>query len=104
MSSDRSGFTLDVQAHSLNGSTPHCEHLDALLPAPPLGTICRDCRTTGEDWVSLLTCLTCGWVACSNDSPHRHARAHYEETDHPLARALRAGPAWRWCYVHQRAV
>jgi hypothetical protein len=104
MTPDRPGFALHMQILGPNGSAPLCEHLDVLVPAPPLGSICRDCQATGEDWIGLLTCLTCGWVACSNDSPRRHARAHYEETDHPLARALRPGPAWRWCYVHQRPV
>jgi len=104
MDSETSGFALDVQVLSMNGSAPHCEHLDALVPATPLGEICQDCKQTGVQWGDLLSCLTCGWVGCSNDSPHRHARAHYEETDHPLVRALRPGPIWRWCYVHQRTV
>jgi uncharacterized UBP type Zn finger protein len=104
MSSDGSGFVLDVQALSLNGSAPHCEHLDAVVPVDPLGNICRECQATGEGWLGLFACLTCGWVGCSNDSSRRHARAHYEETDHPLARALRPGPVWTWCYVHERAV
>jgi uncharacterized UBP type Zn finger protein len=51
-----------------------------------------------------MVCLTCGWVACCDDSPNQHARAHYEETDHPVAAALAPGAAWRWCYVHQRLV
>jgi uncharacterized UBP type Zn finger protein len=104
MDSDRSGFALDVEVLSMNGSAPHCEHLDALVPSAPLGDVCRDCERSGAERANLLSCLTCGWVGCSNDSPHRHALAHYEETDHPLARALRPGPVWRWCYVHQRAV
>jgi uncharacterized UBP type Zn finger protein len=104
MGVDGGGFALEVQASRLNGSAPPCEHLDTLVPVDPLGGICRECRASGKEWVGLLTCLTCGWVACSNDSPGRHANAHYEETDHPLARALRPGPTWRWCYVHQRAV
>lgn len=104
MSSDGSRFASDVQALSLNGSPPRCKHLDGLTPAPPLGNICTECRAAGEAGTGLLACLTCGWVACSDDSPRRHARAHYEETDHPLARALRPGPVWRWCFVDQRAV
>jgi uncharacterized UBP type Zn finger protein len=103
MSPDGSGFAL-MRTLSLNGSELHCEHLDALVPVDPLGNICRECQAAGEDWPGLLACLTCGWVGCSNGSPRRHACAHYEETDHPLARALRPGPVWTWCYVHQRAV
>jgi len=49
-------------------------------------------------------CLSCGWVACSDDSPNQHARAHYEETDHPVAVGFPRGSHPRWCYVHHRAV
>ena len=58
----------------------------------------------GDDWVELWLCQSCGWVACSDDSPNRHAQAHYEETDHPIAVRLRPGPRSRWCYVHHRIV
>ena len=91
---------------SVNGSAPRCEHLHGLPPVIPRWDGCRDCQAGDDDWVGLLLCLSCGWVACSDDSPGRHARAHYEETDHPVARSLRLGPGPRqcWCYVHQRAV
>lgn len=104
MTPDKSGIALEARAVSLNGSAPRCEHLDALLPVAPLSSTCRECRAVGEVWDGLLVCLTCGWVACADDSPRRHALAHYEETDHPVAGALRPGPTWRWCYVHRRAV
>jgi uncharacterized UBP type Zn finger protein len=53
--------------------------------------------------VELWLCLSCGWVACSDNSPNQHASAHYQETDHPLAVSLDE-PRQRWCYVHQRTV
>jgi uncharacterized UBP type Zn finger protein len=87
-----------------NGATPRCDHLDGLVPVPPDSTGCRECTAAGTEWAGLVTCLACGWVACSDDSPQRHAFAHYEETDHPVVRALRPGPAWNWCYVHRRTV
>ncbi len=92
---------LDAPAISPNGSAPRCEHLDGLQPVTPRSDDCRDCQ---DRPASLVVCLSCGWVACSDDSPNRHARAHYEETDHPLAAALEPGSRWRWCYVHQRPV
>jgi uncharacterized UBP type Zn finger protein len=94
-------MTLDMPAISLNGSAPHCEHLDGLQPVAPQSDDCRDCQ---DRTVPLVVCLTCGSVACSDDSPGQHARAHYEETDHPLAVGLEPGSRWRWCYVHQRLV
>jgi|SRR5215472_3379929 len=89
---------------SLNGSAPRCEHVDAIVLVDPVSDRCLNCHAAGEDWVSLMVCLTCGWVACSDDSPQAHARAHYQETDHPIAAALRPGSKFRWCYVHRRAV
>lgn len=94
----------DASAMSLNGSAPPCEHLDQLAPVTPRSDTCRACRARGDHWEALLVCLNCGWVACSDDSPNRHARAHYQETDHPVARGLELGSRWRWCYVHQRLV
>ncbi|HEY7489023.1 MAG TPA: UBP-type zinc finger domain-containing protein [Streptosporangiaceae bacterium] len=87
-----------------NGSSPRCDHVDALRPVTPQSAGCRECLDSGASWLGLLVCLTCGWVACSNDSPQRHAHAHYQETDHPVAGGLEAGSAWRWCYVHSRVV
>jgi hypothetical protein len=89
---------------SPNGSAPRCQHFDGLAPVTPQSDECPACRARADRWTALLVCLTCGWVACSDDSPSQHARAHYEETDHPLAAGLEPGPRWRWCYVHQRLV
>jgi uncharacterized UBP type Zn finger protein len=97
-------MALGAPAISLNGSTPRCEHLDGLQAVTPLSDECRDCRDHADRPASLAVCLTCGWGACSGDSPSQHARAHYEETDHPVAAGLEPGPRWRWCYVHQRLV
>jgi uncharacterized UBP type Zn finger protein len=93
-----------VPAISLNGSTPHCAHLDGLSDVAPQSDGCRACPAGADRPATLLVCLTCGWVACGNDSPSQHAKAHYEETDHPLARGLPPGPHLTWCYVHQRLV
>ena len=71
-----------------------CTHLDQIavreLPASVEG--CEDCLRTGGKWLHLRICLTCGHVACCDDSPNRHATAHAHATlapDHPLARARR---------------
>ena len=67
--------------------------------ATPRDCGCRGCREIGGDWVELWQCLSCGWVACSDTSAHQHARAHYEETDHPRAVPMQAVRPL-WCYVH----
>jgi uncharacterized UBP type Zn finger protein len=97
-------LNLDGSQVSPNGSAPRCEHLDDLIPVTARADRCRECQVRAQSWTSLLVCLTCGWVACSDDSPGRHAHAHHTETDHPLAASLQPGSTWRWCYVHQRQV
>ncbi|TMR19965.1 hypothetical protein ETD86_19540 [Nonomuraea turkmeniaca] len=75
------------------------------LPASEPGKReCQACLTADRTWTRLVVCLTCGWVACSDESPGGHAKAHYEETDHPVVGALDPGSTWRWCYVHRRTV
>jgi uncharacterized UBP type Zn finger protein len=81
-----------------------CRHIAVAHPVQPHSAGCQECLARGDDWVELWLCLSCGWVACSNDSPNQHAKAHYEETDHPVAVPLRPHPGPGWCYVHQRAV
>jgi uncharacterized UBP type Zn finger protein len=81
-----------------------CAHATTSVYTEPSCTGCRQCRDRGEGWTALWLCLSCGWVACSDDSPNRHARAHYEETDHPVAARLPPGSYALWCHVHRRAV
>jgi uncharacterized UBP type Zn finger protein len=100
----RQGMALGAPAVSLNGTAPRCEHLNGLAPVAPLSNDCRDCPDRPDRQAGLVVCLTCGWVACSDDSPNQHAKAHYEETDHPVAAGLQSKTSWRWCYVHQRLV
>jgi len=81
-----------------------CAHAAVGHSVEPLSTGCPLCREHGEGWVELWLCLSCGWVACSNSSPNQHAKAHYEETDHPVAGPLHDDASPRWCYVHERAI
>jgi hypothetical protein len=43
----------------------------------------------------------CGKIGCCDNSPNRHATAHFEETGHPLIRSAEPYEDWRWCYVDQ---
>jgi uncharacterized UBP type Zn finger protein len=102
-------MTLDAQERAaaragLNGQAPRCDHIAQLPAAEPGKPECQPCLALGRTWTRLLVCLTCGWMACSDDAQGGHAKAHYEETDHPVAAALDPGSTWRWCYVHQRPV
>jgi uncharacterized UBP type Zn finger protein len=86
------------------GGRLRCAHAAAAHHVEPLSTGCPQCREQGEDGAELWLCLSCGWVACSDSSPNQHAKAHYEETDHPVAGPLEGNARPCWCYVHNRAV
>ena len=75
-----------------------CTHLDQVRPVTPSADGCEDCLRIGSQWVHLRLCQTCGHVGCCDNSPNRHATAHYHETTHPLIRSFEPGEDWWWCY------
>jgi uncharacterized UBP type Zn finger protein len=83
-----------------------CTHLDQItvfeLPESVAG--CEECLKTGDAWLHLRICLVCGHVGCCDDSPNRHATAHYHESGHPLIRSLEPGEDWSWCYLDEVAM
>jgi hypothetical protein len=86
-------------------SNAACTHLDqiAVRELPPSVEGCEDCLPTGGKWLHLRICLTCGHVACCDDSPNRHATAHAHAASHPIIRSLEPGEDWNWCYVDEVA-
>ena len=90
--------------HDRTAGVRPCAHTAVRLYVEPSAAACLRCRERGQRWVALWMCLSCGWIACSDGSPNQHAKAHYEETDHPVAGRLPRGSRPRWCYVHRRAV
>lgn len=76
-----------------------CEHLEAAVdrePNTPAG--CEECLQTGDDWVHLRLCLSCGRVGCCDNSKNRHATKHYRAAKHPVIRSFEPGESWRYCY------
>ena len=80
-----------------------CDHLlQAVLDVDPSTTQgCEDCLKSGGRWVHLRECLTCGHVGCCDNSPHRHATAHWNGSGHPLIRSFEPGEVWGWCYADE---
>jgi uncharacterized UBP type Zn finger protein len=79
-----------------------CSHLDQIQDvAADADGVCPDCVAIGGRWVHLRMCRTCGHVACCDDSPNRHATAHYHASGHPVIRSLEPGERWSWCYVDE---
>jgi uncharacterized UBP type Zn finger protein len=82
---------------------PQCAHLQGADPAPTPTTPegCTECLAGGGRWLHLRLCLACGHVGCCDQSPGRHATAHFHSTDHPLIRSYEPGEDWWWCYPDQ---
>jgi len=78
-----------------------CTHVSRLLPVTPGTQGCEECLRTGDRWLHLRICLGCGHVGCCDDSPNRHATAHYHETHHPVIRSFEPRESWGWCYVDE---
>jgi uncharacterized UBP type Zn finger protein len=86
-------------------ASPICSHLDRIevtaLPDSIAG--CEECLKIGSSWVHLRMCMTCGKIGCCDDSPNRHATAHFREGGHPIIRSAEPGEEWSWCYVDEVA-
>ena len=78
-----------------------CGHLDQIKITRVTKDVCEDCVKTGSEWMHLRMCLTCGHVACCDQSPNKHATAHFHRTEHPLIRSAEPGETWTWCYVDE---
>jgi uncharacterized UBP type Zn finger protein len=84
--------------------TQTCSHLDQVdSSAQPSSNGCEDCLRIGSSWVHLRMCRTCGHVGCCDDSPNKHATAHYHAGGHPLIQSYEPGEDWMWCYVDEVA-
>ncbi len=76
-----------------------CAHLDQIAtpPATAHSQGCEDCEKTGDKWVAVRLCLTCGHTGCCDSSKNGHARKHFHDTKHAVIEPLDG--SWRWCYV-----
>ena len=86
-------------------SFDECEHLEEQArrshPVQPSGHGCEECLKSGDRWVHLRLCLTCGHVGCCDSSPNRHATQHYHATHHPVIKSFEPGEDWAWCYLDE---
>ena len=79
-----------------------CTHLDQILESvTPGGEGCQECLATGDTWVHLRLCRTCGHVGCCDSSKNRHATKHFHDTEHPVISSFEPGEQWVWCYVDE---
>jgi uncharacterized UBP type Zn finger protein len=78
-----------------------CPHVAGIRGVTPGTDGCEDCLRTGDAWVHLRLCMSCGHVGCCDSSRNRHARRHFEASGHPIVRSFEPGEEWGWCYVDE---
>ena len=76
----------------------YCEHVNQIADVTPSSDGCEDCLKTGDRWMHLRLCETCGHVGCCDSSPNRHATKHYHATQHPVIKSFEPGEEWGYCY------
>ena len=81
--------------------TAACAHLDQIKVTQTDKTYCEDCIKTGDSWLHLRMCLSCGHVGCCDSSPNQHATKHFRRSRHPLMRSVEPGEGWIWCFVDE---
>ena len=84
--------------------TQSCAHQADIATVTPSARGCEECLATGGWWVHLRLCRTCGHVGCCDDSPSRHATAHYHASGHPIIESYDPPEGWGWCYVDEIVV
>lgn len=81
-----------------------CSHLATIADVVASGNGCVECLETGGRWVHLRLCMSCGHVGCCDNSPGRHATAHFRARhDHPIIQSYEPGEDWWWCYIDNLA-
>lgn len=75
-----------------------CKHMSDIKEVTPQADGCVDCLKTGEEWVHLRLCLSCGYVGCCEDSKNKHAKKHFRKVDHPVVQSFEEGEDWKYCY------
>jgi hypothetical protein len=74
-------------------------HLRAITAVmAPKRRVCEECAKTGDTWVHLRTCQTCGVTLCCDSSLNRHASAHARESGHPVTASAERRERWLYCY------
>ena len=76
-----------------------CSHLGFVKTLEPRTNGCEECLQTGDTWLHLRLCRTCGHVGCCDSSKNRHATKHFRATHHPIMSSIEPGEHWSWCYV-----
>jgi uncharacterized UBP type Zn finger protein len=76
-----------------------CTHLDQIKNPRPHSKGCEECLKTGDSWIHLRLCESCGHVGCCDSSKNKHATKHYRASHHPIIKSFQPGENWMFCYL-----
>lgn len=76
-----------------------CDHLAIKQLLTAEKPECVECVKTGDSWVHLRTCQTCGATHCCDSSMNRHATRHAQISGHPVVASAEPGERWLYCYI-----
>ncbi len=77
-----------------------CAHLSEIRKVSARTNGCEECLASGDKWVELRICMTCGHVGCCDSSKNKHATQHFHKTGHPIIKSF-PNQDWAWCYVDE---
>lgn len=83
---------------SMERRSPRCRHTAGARAVEPGSPGCAECLATGDTWVHLRVCMSCGHVGCCDSSKNRHARKHWQGSGHPIIKSAEPGEDWAWCF------
>ncbi len=82
-----------------------CQHFDALSEVKRAKSYeCEACVKTGDRWVHLRTCQSCGVTLCCDSSPNKHASKHAKSHAHAVISSAEPNENWLWCYEHSTII
>jgi len=77
-----------------------CKHIESLSGLKKAkDRVCEECVKTGDSWVHLRTCQSCGATLCCDSSPNRHMTRHFGAMGHPVVISAEPGERWMFCYA-----
>jgi uncharacterized UBP type Zn finger protein len=76
-----------------------CSHIELINNVVPHTNGCEECLQSGDEWVHLRICKTCGHVGCCDISKNKHAAKHFHSTGHPIIQSFEPGEGWGYCYI-----
>jgi Zn-finger in ubiquitin-hydrolases and other protein len=69
-------------------ATMVCAHVEEIRDVQPPSDGCTECLQTGDHWVRLRWCLTCGHAGYRDTSKNKHAMKQFHKTHHPIIQSF----------------